>query len=430
MASWRHIGIVAAWEFRRRVLSRAFWLSTLLLPLIPLLIGGLVVLASLFTRPTGEGWHGVALYDETGRLRSVPLPQGLRYATEPSAWQSWWNELQQDRLRWLIRVADSTFQQGHLFVYGRRGEFPRQLRRELERLLLSQLLTSFRLDSATQRLLFSGFRWNLQWVDSAGEHHRAASGAITAFIVAVLLFGLLMAYGGTLTDSVAEEKEDRLAELLLGAVRPRELLWGKVLGLGGLGIFQQLCWAMLLALFVSLLAVPLLQQNLTELFAGSSAADGPAGANLEAVQHTVAEFGRKAFGVALLCFGLGYLFYAGLFAIAGALSPTRSQSGGLMLALVSPLLIPIIVLPMLLENPDSPMGTVLTLLPFSAPVVAPLRILAGGIPVWEAIAAFGGLIAATVGIFWLAGKLYRVGMLHLGGIPQWRQLWQWLQRAD
>jgi ABC-2 type transport system permease protein len=415
--------LVTAWEFRRRVTTRGFWLATLLLPLFPALLIGLVALVAVLGRAQTETWEGVALYDATRLIEPEAFPKTLRWTADSLTFQQWLEELRQQRLRWLIVLTDSGLQRGSLTVYGRRGEFPQTLRKELEQVLLRHYASRAGLDSLTKRLLVEGLRWNIQYGEASGIAGNPLTGTGAAFFVTVLLFALLTTYGGTLTDSVAEEKEDKLAELLLGAVRPQELLWGKVLGLGAVGIFQLVCWALLFSLLAALFAPALVGLAATDL--GATVQERL----LPALQQSIEAAVRKVAGWVVLCFVLGYLLYAGLFAAAGALAQSRSQAGVPLLIVLTPLSLPLLLMPVLMEAPNGPVGIALSLFPFTAPAVLPLRVLLEGIPWWQAALSVVGMLATAGGIFWLAGKLYRVGLLLPSGLPSWKQLWQWLRSA-
>jgi len=262
----------------------------------------------------------------------------------------------------------------------------------------------------------------MQWLHPQKSHAQTALGIAASAIVAALLLSMLASYGSILTDSIVEEKELRIAELLLGAARPIELLWGKVIGLGAVGLFQLLCWIVFVGVLSSLIALPtitaILQLGLLE-----------SAKEFQAIADTTLQTARHALLLILACFVMGYLLYAGIFASVGALATDRTQAAPFQAFIIFPLAFPFFLLHFLLEAPESFPSLFLTVFPLTAPVALPLRALAGGINTWEVAASVGCTLALTVLLLWIAGKLYRVGMLHYSGLPTPRQLWQWLRQV-
>ncbi len=211
-------------------------------------------------------------------------------------------------------------------------------------------------------------------------------GYLVATVSVVLLYMALALYGGLVLNGVVEEKSNRVVEVLLGTLRPSELLGGKVFGIVAVALMQLL--AALAAGGVALLVV--------------------GHAHIPSIA-----FGTTAMAVAW--FVLGLIFYNFAYAAVGATvsRPSDAQSAALpitMLLLV-PYLASFVVIP---NNPDGPLATVLSLLPVSAPMAMPARFAEGNPPTWEVALAFALMVPATLGMVWLSGRIYRGAVLRGG----------------
>jgi len=204
-----------------------------------------------------------------------------------------------------------------------------------------------------------------------------------ASLAALLLYGQLILYGYWIAAGVVEEKSSRVVEVLLSAIRPRELLVGKLLGIGALGFAQ-----LLLVSVVGAGAV-----------VASGALDVPSGA-------------WEAVAVVLAFFVLGYALYAALFAVAGATVQRQEDLQGSTMPLTILIVIAFVAAFSAVGDPDGTLARVLTFVPPCTPMVLPVRLIAGGVPAWEVAVAVlllaltaAALVAAAVRIY--AGAILR-----------------------
>jgi ABC-2 type transport system permease protein len=215
-----------------------------------------------------------------------------------------------------------------------------------------------------------------------------------AFIGVLLLYGQILGYGYWVASGVVEEKATRVVELLLSTIRPRELLTGKVLGIGLLGFGQ----------LIIIGAVGLA----TALLTGVVEIPGSALLTLLNV---------------LLWFILGYIFYGCLFAVAGAVAARQedlqSTTAPLSMVLLASLFGAIFVV----SNPDSIIGFVGTLVPLTAPLIVPVRMATGDIAAWQIVASLLLTLGSVVALVRLAGRLYSGAILRTGGTVRLKEAW-------
>jgi ABC-2 type transport system permease protein len=206
-----------------------------------------------------------------------------------------------------------------------------------------------------------------------------------AFFAILMLYGQLIAYGFIVASGVVEEKASRVIEVLLATIRPKDLLAGKVIGLGLLGLGQ--------LLLIALVGV---------VFAGVSGVLDVDGALLSAV------------GLALVWFVLGYAFYASLYAAAGAMVPRQEELQSSTTPLTMAILVSFFAGFAVNEDPDGVVAHVCAFIPFTAPITMPGRIALGEVPAWEIAASVAVMLAATALLIPLAARIYSAVVLRTG----------------
>jgi len=215
-----------------------------------------------------------------------------------------------------------------------------------------------------------------------------------AFIAVLALYAQLLTFGYLLASGVVEEKASRVVEVLLATIRPRDLLAGKIIGLGVLGFGQTL------------------------LIAAAGLAAATATGALEVDSDIVV-----AAALAVGWFVLGYAFYAGLFACAGALVPRQEELQSSMTPLTMMILFSFFVSFAVLDNPDGTLARVTSFIPFSAPMIMPVRIALGEASTVEIVSAFAITAASAAALIPIAGRIYSGAVLRTGSSVKIRDAW-------
>ena len=230
-----------------------------------------------------------------------------------------------------------------------------------------------------------------------------------AYIVAMIIYLMIALYGTGVTRSVLEEKNNRIAEVLVSSMRATHLLAGKVLGVGSAVLLQVLIWIAAFALMVS--------QS-----AWLAARFGISPTALDAV---FAAPGTTALLVAY--FILGFLLFAALFAGLGAAVTSDQEAQAYQMVFMLPLFVPLVFLLQLTTRPHDSLARLLGLLPFTSPVAMPMRMASARIPTGEVLLSLAVLLLSLGAAAWLAGKVYRIGILATGRKPTMRELVRWLR---
>jgi ABC-2 type transport system permease protein len=217
-------------------------------------------------------------------------------------------------------------------------------------------------------------------------------------IFALLLALSLQASTVYLVQGLGDEKESRLIEVLLSSVSPRQLLTGKVLGLGGAGLVQVVVW---------LVSLPLLLNLASSTIGGF---------------FSTIQLPPNFLVLGIVYFVLGYLLFAALSAGVGAISPSVREGQQLSMIYAMLVYVPIWFVSILFIFPDSPIWSVLTIFPVTAPIAAMLRLGVTGIAAWELAVSLAVLVLSIILVMFLAIRAFRVYLLMYGKRPSWGEI--------
>lgn len=258
-----------------------------------------------------------------------------------------------------------------------------------------------------------------------------------------LIYIVLFLYGAMVMRGVMEEKTNRIAEVMVSSVRPVQLMMGKILGIGAVGITQFLLWIVLifgLSTLIGYLIPPELMQQVNETGKGLPAA-GISTQSTQAVEAFVKArqvFTSVNWWLILACFLFyflfGYLFYASLFAAVGsAVNEDPQDAQSLMLPVTMPIILSIVILMNAINQPESSLATWASIIPFSSPIVMMARIpfgVPGTVPWWQLGLSMALLVLGFLATAWLSGRIYRTGILLYGKKVTLAEMWKWAFRKQ
>ncbi|MBX3174014.1 MAG: ABC transporter permease [Gemmatimonadaceae bacterium] len=232
------------------------------------------------------------------------------------------------------------------------------------------------------------------------------------FGVAFLLYMSIILYGQNILRGVLEEKTTRVAEVIVSSVKPDTLLAGKVLGVGAVGLTQMLVWTASGIVF---------WEQRARIFSMMGVQNFP--------QISFPNIDTLVLIALLLYFVLGYTFYASLFAAVGAMVSSQEEAQQAAQPVMMLLIFSIIFVQPVMTNPTGSMATWLSFIPFSAPIIMPMRMTATPVSAAEIGLSLLGVAAACVAAIWLSARIYRVGLLMYGKRPSMRELLRWVRQS-
>ncbi|MGH7654661.1 MAG: ABC transporter permease [Gemmatimonadaceae bacterium] len=261
-------------------------------------------------------------------------------------------------------------------------------------------LTDVKVDLASVRL------------DERGRGDSGIVSFIFGAIVAIMLYMMIVLYGQNVMRSVLEEKMTRVAEVIMASVKPDVLLAGKIVGVGAVGLTQQVVWVGSAAAFITYGAVMAKAMGMPQM----------QGVTFPTIPLSL------LLGLVLF-FVLGYTLYSAMFAAVGAMVGSQEEVQQAAQPVILLLVASIIFFQPVLLNPSSTLAVTLSIIPFTAPVIMPVRMTTMQVPPLELAGSLVALAAACLAVIWAAARIYRIGLLMTGKRPNLQELMRWIKYA-
>lgn len=391
--------IVAQHEFVSNVKKPSFLFALFGLPLIMAGIFGIVAFANALAVQSGDiQGKRIGYVDETGLLSpSVDFAAFLPYESQEAAKKA----LENGDIELYVVFTPRYAFTGKLSLYAR-SSVPTAVEREVERFIKARLAASA--DSDLRAELLEKPVNMIVYLQDSGR--RLSSNVILALLIIPILFVTLFIMAlqfssAFLMSSIVEEKTNRLMEILLTSLTTTQLLAGKVLGLGLIGLLQVVVWVMIG--FVVLLL----------------------GRNLEGLEDL--SIPPDLLFTALIYFLISYFLYGGLLAGIGVLVDSEQESRQYAGVISFVVVIPLFFVGLFMSEPDSTLSVVLSFVPFTSGMAMLLRMAFGIVPMWQLALSIGLALVTTLFIVWAAAKLFHWGVLLYGKRVTLREIWQVLR---
>lgn len=299
------------------------------------------------------------------------------------------------------------------------------IERHLEQILRNHQLEASGIDLATLETIKPTVSIAAKELTADGEKDSSAGAAMAiSMAMAILIYITLFIYGAQVMRGIIEEKQNRIVEVIISSVKPFQLMMGKIIGIGLVGLTQFLLWIIfsgaLLALAGNLFMNP--ESMDTQVAAASQYQEGMGGTIMGALDTV--DFGWIAFYFLLYFLG-GYLLYSALFAAVGSAVDNETETQQFMFPITIPLLFAYMLsFGVLINDPHGPMAFWLSMIPLTSPVAMLVRI-PYGVPDWQILLSIVLLIGGFILTTWVAARIYRVGILMYGKKASYKELIKW-----
>jgi ABC-2 type transport system permease protein len=420
----RKIWLVIKREYLVRIRSKAFIFTTIALPVFS---AGVLIFSIMMATRESDHTLKIALLDDagfskiiaagfTGKLKNgQPLFQLVRTIEQPQSDQKARDELADQVRRGLLDcylVVPKGVLEGKAVEFHTQnpGDFQTAaaIRGAVDHAVISQRLSNrgVQIDNLSELVRGAGF--TMVKIGKRGESQEEGQTFIVVFSLVMILYITLLVYGVATMRSVLEEKTTRIVEILASSARPFHLLAGKILGVAGVGFTQFLIWT-ITALLIS-------------AYGAAIATAFRPGASMPQFHIPL-----SLLIYALLFFLAGYFLYASLYAAAGAMVSSDEESQQVQVPITLLIVVAFILYPAVMRDPTSRVSLVVSLIPFFSPILMVFRIGLQTPPFWQIALALVLSIATTVGLVYVAAKIYRVGILMYGKRPSLVELLRWLK---
>lgn len=435
------ITLIARREFLTRVQKRTFLLTTILLPLLFFALYALIIYFSI----SSSEKYNIAVVDEANIFKGkIEGDENVHFTF-----------VNNEKPETLKKQVESEKYDGYAFVPPGTKilEEPKiDIVTQKSVGMLSRDKIEDKINAALEQQRLLAFNISRSQLDSAKEEgsirfsttegkdesdQKAGISYAIGFIAGFLIYLVLFIYGTMVMRGVMEEKVSRIAEVIVSSAKPFQLMLGKIIGIGAVGLVQFLIWiAIMVGLnFLAPLIVPDIANAIHSANAQNQAVQSAEVLKRSGlIDNSIGINFTLIIGCFLFYFLGGYLLYSSLFACVGsAVNEDPQDAQSLTLPIIMPIVFAIVIMTKAVNDPTSGLAVFGSLFPLFSPIVMMARIAYGVgdvVPLWQLLLSMALLILGFLITTWFAAKVYRTGILMYGKKPTWKEMWKWAVRRS
>jgi ABC-2 type transport system permease protein len=416
-------------EYFTRIKTKGFIIGTIIGPLFILAIVLIPVVMALIETDdlqkfavidqTGKIYEKLdnALADTTDRGERLYVLERIDTGSETieNVKKRLLAEIQADNLNGLIIIPKTIFEDNKAEYYARNVtnfQQNRMIRNTINSIVQEERILERGLSPELVQLLTKRIDLEAYRVGKGGEEQKDEGQTFfLTFVLVMFLYIALIAYGATVMQAVTEEKTSRVVELIVSSVKPFQLMAGKILGVGAVGLTQFLIWAITAAL----------------ISAYAGAIVGAFSSPQAAADMALPQLSAEILIYFVLYFILGYILFATLYAAVGAIVNSQEEAQQLQFPVIMLLIVPIIIMQFVVRNPNATSSVVLSFIPFFKPILMFTRIVVDTPPFTEILLSIAVMIVSIIVMIAIVGKIFRVGILMYGKRPTLPEVLRWIR---
>ena len=438
----RNIGLIIMREFKERVYKKSFIITTLLMPLLLALVSVAPTLIMLFAKGDTKQ---ISVIDNSGIVASrLESNEEVNFVILEGGdlQQELKSSLEKEEFGVLYIGQDIVENPNNIQLYTNASSsmlLEDNIADQVEQIIKNERLKQYNLENLQQILDKVEVDITLSTFRNGEDEQSSASSSFASsmmgFVLGFVLYFFLVIYGSIVMQSIIEEKNSRILEVLVSTVRPFDMMMGKILGVAAVAATQIVVWGVLIiAMSAFLIPAVLPDDIMSSVEAMQSGADVTAMAasgidtGMVTAMASMMDTGYIAqiVGLLLLFMVGGFLLYAAMYAAVGASVDEVQDAQQLTTPIMLPIILAFLILTMVMNDPNSPLVVWCSMIPFTSPIVMMGRI-PSGIPTWEIILSLVLLYSTFVVMVWVAGKIYRVCIFMHGKKPSFKDLYRWLK---
>ena len=435
----KKIGIVTKREYLRRVNKKSFIFLTLFTPLI---FTALIFVPLWLSTIKSDDVRDIAVIDHTGKY--APLfkdTDRFRFVRFNSSAESAEKTKESNAGMYaFLEISDDLLKSPDAVALYSDKQIPSDLKRDvnntLSRYLEEEKRASFNIPNLDEIIKNSRVNVDVQTIkwgkDGTANKSSSELTSVIGFIFTFIIYMFLMMYGAMVMQGVMEEKTNRIVEIMVSSVRPFDMMMGKIIGIGLVGLTQVFIWCVLTVALVSaaglFLGVSAGAGDIAAMQAGLNQPD--VAAMQSAAGNIFSILGSFNFIEIITYFVLffigGYISYASLYAAIGSAVDNPEDAQQFMTPMMIVLIFAIYAGIYSVQNPDGPMAFWCSLIPFTSPIVMMVRI-PYEIPFWQILVSLVLLYSSAVFSVWVSSRIYRIGILMYGKKPSFKEIGRWIK---
>jgi ABC-2 type transport system permease protein len=435
------IGLVIKREFDSRVKKKSFLLATILVPLLfPAVIGGMLYFAIEESKNAEQ--QKVYVLDESG---SFKFENDKKYAFEElnlnlEEAKTIFTESEAYALLYLPKIELSNPQ--GITMYAKKNpslQASSYFENQIESQIRDQKLKESGINEAELESLKTNISLSTINVSDTGEEKASSAGVAygIAYAFSFLVYMFVLIYGTQIMQGVIEEKSSKIVEIIVSSVKPFQLMIGKVIGVASVGLLQFTIWVVLIFVLSSAVFsmfdlnpadMQTAQQSMSGMNGSSETQEMMENSKVGEILNIVYDI-PYAYYISVFAFFFisGYLLYGALFAAVGSAVDNISDAQQFTMPITMPMIIGFLgTFMFVMPEPDGNVSFWLSIIPFTAPVAMMARV-AFGVPAWELALSMGLMVVGFLGTIWMAGRIYRIGILMHGTKVNYKTLLKWVK---
>ena len=432
------LGLIIAREYMSIVGRKSFILLTLGMPLLFIIIMA-VPIGLAYLNDKGSDTQKIAVIDETGRyaaaLKSDDMYNFVAIKGDTVANAREFYDKANGSLDAIIIIPRDVDSTGVVNIFSEGTITPAlvsSVRNVLSDTIETAHLTTMgipNIQEMVEKAHVDVDVRSIKWSEAGDEQESSTEAAMgLGLMLSIFTYMFVLMYGAMIMNSVIEEKTNRIVEVVVSSCRPFQLMLGKIIGVGLVGLTQMLIWIVLLVVVAmvagSVFGMGNLSPDAVSPEALASAKDIGA---MEAIVRETLSINYIPIIVGFILYFIGgYLLYSSLFAGLGSAVDQASDSSQFTTPVILVMLIAFYAGMACMQNPSGPTAVWCSIIPFTSPVVMMIR-LPFGVPFWQLALSLGLLFGTAIGITWLAARIYRRGILHYGQKASFKDLFKWIK---
>ena len=423
-------GLIIAREYFTRVKKKSFLLTTILVPIV--IIGFWIAIIAISVKGSSDE-TSMAVIDKAGLLTDSSLHENkalkltfIRNETE----ESFAKKYKAQGYKAFLYIPEFNVDSLQKFTVHSSSSLSISTNGAVKRLLNNaienQRLAKKGIDPQVFKKINSDVNLdNIIDSENGGKKGNVLAATGVSFACGILIYMMMIIYGTQVMRGVMEEKTSRIAEVIVSSVKPFQLMLGKILGIGAVGLTQFAIWIILMIGLSSLIPLFMPAGALDQVANNPAMAGGDANMMTSVMQGISSLPVFKIVSLFLFYFLGGYLTYASLFAAIGSVvSEDQQDAQQLVFPVLMPIILGFVIMSNSLNNPHSNMAVFGSLFPLTSPIVMMGRI-TYDIPFWQLATSMLLLIGCFLFFTWITGKIYRTGILMYGKKPSWKEMMKW-----